>query len=41
MYSDYVIVPKLEYAEVREGNANFFVQLETVQMAAAVKKILL
>ena len=35
-----VIVPKLEYAgEVREGNAKFVNQLETVHMTAA-KKIL-
>ena len=30
-----VIVPKLEYAEVCEGNAKPVKQLETVQMAAA------
>ena len=31
-----VIVPKLEYAgQVREGNAKFVKQLETVQMTAA------
>ena len=34
-----VIVPTLEYAgEVREGNAKFEKQLETVQMKAAAKK---
>ena len=27
--------PKLEYTEVREGNAKFVKQLETVQMTAA------
>ena len=30
-----VIVPKLEYAEVWEGNARFVEQLEIVQMATA------
>ena len=30
-----VIVPKLEYGEVWEGNAEFVKQLETVQMTAA------
>ena len=34
-----VIVPKLEYAEVWEGNAKLVKQLETVQMTAA-KKVL-
>ena len=38
MCSDYVIVPKLEYAgEVWKGNAKFVKQLETVQMTAANK----
>ena len=32
-----VIVPKLEYAEVREGNVKLVKKLETVQMAAAKK----
>ena len=35
----YVIVPKLVYAEVWEGNANFVKQLEIVQKTA-VKKVL-
>ena len=35
----HVIVPKLEYAEVWEGNAKLVKQLETVQMTAA-KKVL-
>ena len=30
-----VIVPKLKYAEVWEGNAKLVKQLETVQMTAA------
>ena len=30
-----VIVPKLEYAEVWEGNAKLVKQLETVEMTAA------
>ena len=34
-----VIVPKLEYAQVWEGNAKLVKQLETVQMPAA-KKVL-
>ena len=34
-----VIVPKLEYAEVWEGNKKLAEKLETVQMSAA-KKIL-
>ena len=34
-----VIIPKLEYAEVWEGNVKLVKKLETVQMAAA-KKIL-
>ena len=32
-----VIVPKLEYTEVWEGNAELVKQLETVQMTAATK----
>ena len=35
----HVIVPKLEYAQVWEGNAKLVKQLETVQMPAA-KKVL-
>ena len=35
----YVIVPKLVYAEVWEGNANFVKQLEIAQKTA-VKKVL-
>ena len=35
----HVIVPKLEYAQVWEGNAKLVKQLETVQMTAA-KKVL-
>ena len=35
-----VIVPKLEYAEVWEGNAKLVKKLETVPPMAAAKKIL-
>ena len=34
-----VIVPKLEYAQVWEGNAKLVKQLETVQMTAAKKML--
>ena len=37
MYSDKVIVPKLEYAEAWEGNATLVKQLEAVQMTAATE----